>query len=107
MINSNLTEAQIVDLIFTLIMMQEENKVSKNGKKVVLSAELLELLEKYTLNRGTVLFCPKCGSVSVSKTVREMADSDICARTATEPLTLPMVLCFTIQDCLWPDENNS
>lgn len=67
MASSNLTEAQIADLISTLTVMQKENKVSKRGKKVVLSAELLELLEKCTLNRGAALSCPKCGSVSVSK----------------------------------------
>ena len=67
MASSNLTEAQIADLISTLTVMQKENKVSKRGKKVVLSAELLELLEQCTLNRGAALSCPKCGSVSVSK----------------------------------------
>lgn len=67
MASSNFTEAQIADLISTLTVMQKENKVSKRGKKVVLSAELLELLEKCTLNRGAALSCPKCGSVSVSK----------------------------------------
>ena len=44
MASSNLTEAQIADLISTLTVMQKENKASKRGKKVVLSAELLELL---------------------------------------------------------------
>ena len=41
MASSNLTEAQIADLISTLTVMQKENKASKRGKKVVLSAELL------------------------------------------------------------------
>ena len=79
MASSNLTEAQIADLISTLTIMQKENKVSKRGKKVVLSA----------------------------RTVREMADRDICVRIAIEPLATPMARCFTIQDCPSPNGNNS
>lgn len=64
-VNSNLTDQQIARLLSTLTTMQKANQVKSN--KVVLPAELLELLKKCSLNRGSNWVCPKCGSVAISK----------------------------------------
>ena len=63
MASSNLTEAQMTDLSSALTVMQKENKFSKRGKKVVLSAKM----------------------------VKEWQTAIVCARIVTEPLEIPMV----------------